>query len=125
MTAADASYVEPVVVPDPVVEPVEPDEPVVDPVDPVIPVDPVTPVTPVNPVIPDGPDEDFYPSYDTSGWSQLMKDLGYSWNKHVVITEDGWYLTLFHFTGKLLGEGLSEKLYDGKSDPILIMHGGS
>ena len=52
-------------------------------------------------------------------WSKVMKEQGYMWEPHTVVTEDGWYLTLFRITGR------NGKLTtpDPLKYPILVQHG--
>ena len=49
-----------------------------------------------------------------------MDKAGYTWEPYKVETEDGWYLTLFHITGRI--DGRVE--HDGRHHaPLLINHG--
>ena len=46
----------------------------------------------------------------------------YDWEPYTVITEDGWFLSLFHITG-VKGESRPSEDFKDKP-PILLMHGG-
>ena len=61
-------------------------------------------------------DIDNYPD-----WAQTMVKEGYSWEPHTTKTADGWTLTLFRLTGKIVdGEKKSLVTHDV---PVLVQHG--
>ena len=45
-------------------------------------------------------------------WSELMDTLGYAWEPHTVLTEDGWTLTVFRILGRT--DGTTKRLQDKK-----------
>ena len=56
-------------------------------------------------------------------WSELMDTLGYAWEPHTVLTEDGWTLTVFRILGR--NDGTTKRLQDKKQFPILALHGAN
>ena len=41
-------------------------------------------------------------------WSDLMDTLGYAWEPHSVLTEDGWTLTVFRILGRNNDDGTAK-----------------
>ena len=50
-----------------------------------------------------------------------MKTLGYDWESYTTKTSDGWTLTLFRITGKIV-DGKVKKLVTVDT-PVLVLHG--
>ena len=51
-------------------------------------------------------------------WAAIMKTLGYDWESYTTKTADGWMLTLFRITGKIV-DGKFKKLVTD-DNPVLV-----
>ena len=49
-----------------------------------------------------------------------MDKAGYTWDSHKIQTEDGWWLTLFHVTGKV-----GENSAPWREYPVHVQHGAN
>ena len=54
-------------------------------------------------------------------WASIMKTLGYDWESYTTKTADGWTLTLFRITGKIV-DGKVKTLVTVDT-PVLVQHG--
>ena len=54
-------------------------------------------------------------------WAAIMTTEGYDWEAHTTKTGDGWTLTLFRITGKIV-DGQAKSLVTHPV-PVLVQHG--